>query len=231
MLGKCWNRSCQNWLSPPIGSHGKNLLCQPKTAEWAENGRICLKWPYLPKMTVSCRICDSSYIIMTVSAENGCVCRNNSVCWNRLCWLEMAESAKTACISRKQPYPPKSTLHYKNGGINQNRHWCIECMIYCQFQQRLMADVVAKQDQILCTNRYSCFGLIGAKSEICLFQHNLVWFPDLQYKMYQLRIILQESKVETWYFSNSGYADHNQFLKNVSGKSQRQAYGYIFMNM
>jgi hypothetical protein len=30
-------------------------------------------------------------------------------------------------------------------------------------------------------NRYCCFGLIGAKSKICLFQHNLVWFPDLQY--------------------------------------------------
>ena len=44
----------------------------------------------------------------------------------------------------------------------------------------------------------------------------------------QLCIILHESKVETWYLSNGGYVDHNQFLKNVSEKCQWDAYDYIF---
>jgi hypothetical protein len=51
---------------------------------------------------------------------------------------------------------------------------------------------------------------------------------DEQYKMHQICIILQESKVETLYFSNCGYVDCNQFLKTVSEKCQRHTYDYIF---
>ena len=141
------NRVCnvQNWPSWPISidSHSKKWPCQPETATSVKNGQIGLKSANGSDLWK----CSDSYIRMAVSTKNDIV----GWIWLFLQkWSSCSKPPLSASNRFNNPNQHYNTKTFENGHVNQNWHWCVECMFFCRFQQHLLADVVVKQDQMLC---------------------------------------------------------------------------------